>query len=45
MGFLQVENRGILAHVIVYIFCHLHETMRTEENLLGIDIDSRQLKS
>ena len=28
--------RGIHADVIVYIFAHLHTTLRTEENLLGI---------
>ena len=27
---------GIHADVIVYIFTHLHTTLRTEENLLGI---------
>ena len=40
---MQGANRGIHADVIVYIFAHLHTTLRTEENLLGID--SRQLKS
>ena len=29
-------NRGIHADVIVYIFAHLHTTLRTEENLLGV---------
>ena len=29
-------NRGIHADVIVYIFAHLHTTLPTEENLLGI---------
>ena len=28
--------RGIHADVIVYIFAHLHTTLCTEENLLGI---------
>ena len=28
--------RGIHADVIVYIFAHLHTTLRTEENLLGV---------
>ena len=28
--------RGIHADVIVYIFAHLHTTLHTEENLLGI---------
>ena len=28
--------RGIRADVIVYIFAHLHTTLRTEENLLGM---------
>ena len=30
-----IPNRGIHADVIVYIFAHLHKTLRTEENLLG----------
>ena len=30
------QNRGIHADVIVYIFAHLHTTLRTEENLLGV---------
>ena len=29
-------NRGIHADVIVYIFAHLHTTLRTEENLLAV---------
>ena len=28
--------RGIHADVIVYIFAHLHTTLHTEENLLGV---------
>ena len=28
--------RGIHADVIVYIFAHLHTTLRTEENLLSV---------
>ena len=28
--------RGIHADVIVYIFAHLHTTLRTEENLLAV---------
>ena len=28
-------NRGIHADVFVYIFAHLHTTLRTDENLLG----------
>ena len=27
------KNKGIHADVIVYIFAHLHTTLRTEENL------------
>ena len=27
--------RGIHADIIVYIFAHLHTTLRTEENLFG----------
>ena len=27
---------GIRADVIAYIFAHLHTTLRTEENLLGV---------
>ena len=27
---------GFMLDVIVYIFAHLHTTLRTEENLLGI---------
>ena len=30
------HQSGIHADVIVYIFAHLHTTLRTEENLLGI---------
>ena len=30
------EYRGIHADVIVYIFAHLHTTLHTEENLLGV---------
>ena len=29
-------DRGIHGDVIVYSFAHLHTTLRTEENLLGI---------
>ena len=34
--FFQSNYRGIHADVIVYIFAHLHTTLPTEENLLGI---------
>ena len=31
----KLAYRGIHADVIVYIFAHLHTTLRTEGNLLG----------
>ena len=34
MDFFEVFNRGIHADVIVYIFAHLHTTLRTEGNML-----------
>ena len=34
--FHQHLNRGINADVIVYIFAHLHPTLRTDGNLLGV---------
>ena len=36
MNEFELSFRGIHADVIVYIFAHLHATLRTEENLLGI---------
>ena len=30
-----IKYRGIHADVIVYIFAHLHTTLRTEGNMLG----------
>ena len=36
LGYMYVINRGIHADVIVYIFAHLHMTLRTEENLLAV---------
>ena len=33
----QLQNRGILAEVIVYIFAHLHRVLRTEGNVLDIN--------
>ena len=35
-GYMKVANRGIHADVVVYIFAHLHASLPTEENLLGI---------
>ena len=32
----RMGYRGIHADVIVYIFAHLHATLHTEENLVGV---------
>ena len=40
-------NRGIHADVIVYIFAHLHTTLRTEENMLDtnwLQVDKKLVK-
>ena len=33
---ITINNRGIHANVIVYIFSHLNTTLRAEEDLFGI---------
>ena len=33
---ITINNRGIHADVIVYIFSHLNTTLRAKENLFGL---------
>ena len=35
-SYADCDYRGIHADVIVYIFAHLHTTLHTQENLLGV---------